>query len=276
MVKKAEENQSKNEIKDFKKNYLAKNLNSNGSIEYYGVSYNKPNSFYSVMEALIHCNDFERPDGYFYDEKTSTLYIFEHFVFDCSEDKQYCGSTLRRNVNKVNKEIECEIENSSTTYNSVKVISQDDGIQNENTITFDMRADGNKFRNNYIKNFREQYEKHSKKIQDYIAHCIQEIVVTPSKIVTAFVMEDVTMGGTCYKNQNGVRESVNLLFTKQFVETFSGSEIDYVFFGSLQDRILTVCDKSIKNDDLTKYQDLLNIDFDVFPAMFKFTYAVKN
>lgn len=276
MNEKSKEKQIKNEIKYFKKNYLAKNINANGSIEYYGVSYNQPNSFNDVIEALIHCKDFEKPDGYFFDEKTSTLYIFEHFAFDCSEQTKYGGSTLRRNINMVDKEIAYEIENSDKTYNSVKIIAQGDGVNNGNTTIYYMNTDGDKYRNNYIKNFREQYEKHSKKIQDYISHCKQEINATPSKILTVFVIEDVTMGGTCYINQNKIREAVNLLFTQQFLETFNNSKIDYVFFGRLHDNVLTICDRSIANDSLFKYIDLQNLEFNIFPAMPKITYAVKT
>ena len=76
--------QQKNEITLFKQYYFVKNLNTKGTIEYNSVSYNQPHTFDDIIHALLYCIDFEQPDGYYFDNKTSTLYIFEHFVFDCS------------------------------------------------------------------------------------------------------------------------------------------------------------------------------------------------
>ena len=274
MSEETTEKQNKFEIKYFKKHYLAENLNANGSIDYYGVSYNQPNSFDNLVKALIQCKDFERPDGYFFDEQTLTLYIFEHFTFDCSKTNRN-GSSLRRNIKKADKEIKCELNNLSQEYNSVKIIAQGEGVQNGNTIVFNMGADGDKYRNNYIKSFKTQYENHSMKVQEYIANCKQEIKTTPNKIITAFVIEDVTLGGTYFKNQNTMGEPVNLLLTKQFLEIFRSSKIDYVIFGNLQSHDLTICDRSIANDDLSKYIDLNGKEFFIFPAMPKITVAHK-
>lgn len=274
MSKKTTEKQSKSEIETFKKRYLYKNLNSNNTKDYYAISYNQPNSFNDIIDALIKCKNFERPDGYFFDEQTLSLYIFEHFEFDCSETNEN-GSTLRRNISKVNGEVEREIRNSTQTYNSIKPIIQGYGVKNGNSTTFCMGENGDKFRNNYINNFRSQFEKHSIKVQDYIYHCKQEINATPIKIVTNFVIEDVTMGGTYYKHLNGMGEPVNLLTTKQFIEVFANSKIDYVFFGMLQYSELTICDRSITNDNLDKYIDLCSKEFFVFPMMPKITISKK-
>lgn len=117
MSKKTTEKQNKSEIETFKKRYLYKNLNS------FAISNNHPNSFDNILNALKQCKNFERPDGYFFDEETATLYIFEHFEFDCSETNRN-GSKLRKNISKVNNEIESEIKNSAQSYNSTKAIVQ--------------------------------------------------------------------------------------------------------------------------------------------------------
>ena len=268
------EKQIKNEVKAFKNNYLTRNLNSDNTVGYYCVSYNQPNSVDSVLNALLHCKNFEKPDGYFFDAKTLTLYIFEHFSFDCSETNKN-GSKLRRNISNINNEIEREINNSTQNYNSIKPIVQGDGVINENITIFHIGTAGDKYRNNYIKNFKYQFENHSAKMQDYIDHYKQVINAIPNKIITALVIEDVTMGGTHFKYLNGMGEPVNLLLTKQFIEVFANSEIDYVFLGMLQYSDLTVCDRSITNDNLNKYIDLSNKEFYVFPMMPKITVSKK-
>ncbi|MCI8343154.1 MAG: hypothetical protein HFE25_01725 [Clostridia bacterium] len=268
MSKKTTEKQNKSEIETFKKRYLYKNLNS------FAISNNHPNSFDNILNALKQCKNFERPDGYFFDEETATLYIFEHFEFDCSETNRN-GSKLRKNISKVNNEIESEIKNSAQSYNSTKAIVQGYGVKDGNSTIFYMGKDGDKFRNNYIKNFKRQFERHSSKIQDYIDHCKQEINATPIKILTIFVIEDITMGGTYYKHLNGMGEPVILPTTKQFVEIFKNSKIDYVFFGMLQYSDLIICDRSITNDNLDKYIDLYSKEFFVFPMMPQITVAKK-
>ena len=64
--------------------------------------------------------------------------------------------------------MEREIKNSTQTYNSIKPIIQGYGVKNGNSTTFYMGENGDKFRNNYINNFKSQFEKHSIKVQDGI------------------------------------------------------------------------------------------------------------
>ena len=70
-------------------------------------------------------------------------------------------------------------------------------------------------------------------------------------------------------------EPVILPTTKQFVEIFKNSKIDYVFFGMLQYSDLIICDRSITNDNLDKYIDLYSKEFFVFPMMPQITVAKK-
>ena len=231
-------------------------------------------TFTNLIDVFKQCKDFERPDGYYFEQATSILYIFEHFAFDCSPTNRN-GSSLRRSTNKVNREIEREIESSAINYDSVKVIEQGYSKEDGDRVTYFMGADGDKYRDNYIANFKKFYNAHSVKAQEYIENCKKEIGVTPVKVVISFLIEDVTVFGTHYKNNNSIGEPVNLLRTKQFIEIFKNSNIDYVFFGTLNDCSLVICDRSIVNDDLNKYIDLLKEEFYIIPAVPVFTTATK-
>lgn len=261
----------KNEVSVFRTKYISNNVSSN--VAYLSLSGNQQ-PFVKLIEMFMQSKDFERPDGYYFDQATSTLYIFEHFAFDCSPTNRN-GSSLRRNTKQVNNEIEREIENSLTDYNSVKVVDQGYGEKNGNKITYVMGADGDKYRDNYIASFKKFYEDHNGKVSEYIENCKNEIDITPNKVVISFLVEDVTVFGTHYKCNGNIGAPVILLFTKQFLEIFKNSKVDYVFFGALNDRYLMICDRSIINDDPSKYIDLLNEEFYVIPAVPVITAAKK-
>ena len=273
MSEETEDYNGKNEVSKFIAKYNIKYLIDNGLLKNFIVSNNPQNSVNSLAKILMKCRGFDRPDGYFYDEKTSTLYIFEHFEFDCSANIEHGGSTLRINSNKVGDAINKELSNAQSDYSGVKVIEQGLGVQNGNTITYYMGDNGDIYRNNYIKNFNTGYAGHSAKLQKYIDNCIKEISVTPNKIITTFLIEDVTMAGTYYNNNKNMGEPVNLILTKQFLEAFKSSNIDYVFFGYSEG--ISICDRSIANDNSSKYIDLLEKELYIIPAMPKFTYATK-
>ena len=273
MDKTTNKTKSKNEVKQFVEKYNIKSFYDNKLFEKCTSTINTYKSVNSLVEALINSLDFDRPDGYWYNEATSILYIFEHFSFDCSVNIKHGGSTLRLNRNKVSNEINKEIENTQSKYSSVKVIEQGIGIKNGNTITYKMGEYGDIYRNIYIENFYYGYNGHAENLQKYIEHCLKEIKVTPNKIVTTFLIEDVTMCGTYYNNNKCMGEPVNLLMTKQFVEAFKNSKIDYVFFGSYQG--ISFCDRSIINCVLDKFIDLTNKELYILPSMFNITSATK-
>lgn len=263
--------QVKKEVSEFRTKYIPNNVASN--VACLTLSGNQK-QFEELIEIFMQSNDFDRPDGYYFDQATSTLYIFEHFAFDCSPTNRN-GSSLRRNTNQVNQEIEREIKNSITDYDSAKVIEQGYGEKNGNKITYVMGADGDKYRDNYIANFKRFYGDHNGKIQEYIENCKKEIGVTPPKIIVSFLVEDVTVFGTHYKRNGNIGDPVILLFTKQFLEIFKNSSVDYVFFATLNERYLVICDRSIINDEQSKYIDLLNEEFYIIPAAPLFTAAKK-
>lgn len=261
----------KKEVSEFKTKYISNNVSSNMAC--LTLSGN-PQPFVKLIDILIQSKDFDRPDGYYFAQATSTLYIFEHFAFDCSPTNRN-GSSLRRNTTQVNQEVEREIKSSITAYDSVKVIDQGYSVKDGNKITYIMGADGVKYRDNYIASFKKFYEDHNGKINEYIENCKSKIGITPNKVIISFLVEDVTVFGTHYKRNNNMGEPVILLSTKQFLEIFKNSKVDYVFFGVLNDCFLVICDRSIINDDPSKYIDLLNEEFYVIPAVPVITAAKK-
>ncbi|MDE7439179.1 MAG: hypothetical protein K2N23_01535, partial [Clostridia bacterium] len=164
----------------------------------------------------------------------------------------------------------------NTDYNSEKIIEQGIGIKQGNTVTYYIGDNGDIYRNNYIANFQKSYEAHSNKLKEYIENCKQDIGVEPNKVITTFLIEDITLGGTYYKNSNGIMGApVNLISTKQFLELFRNSSIDYVLFGRLQDQLLTICDREIIDDSTIQYVDLYQKEFFIFPAIPQITVARK-
>ena len=240
--------QVKKEVSEFRTKYISNNVASN--VAFLTLSENQQ-PFVKLIEILMLSKDFDRPDGYYFDQATSTLYVFEHFAFDCSPTNRN-GSSLRRNTTQVNQEVEREIKSAVTDYDSVKVIDQGYSVKNGNKITYIVGADGDKYRDNYIASFKKFYKDHNGKINEYIENCKSEIGITPNKVIISFLVEDVTVFGTHYKRNGNMGDPVILLSTKQFFETFKNSKVDYVFFGSLNNRYLVICDRSILNDDPRK------------------------
>ncbi|MCH5157788.1 MAG: hypothetical protein J1F33_01200 [Clostridiales bacterium] len=266
------DHKDKKEVSGFRAKYISNRGSSKVAIL---TLTNNQQPFVQLIDMLMQSNDFERPDGYYFDKSTLTLYIFEHFAFDCSPMNRN-GSSLRRNTKKVNQAVEREVESSTTNYESEKVIEQGYSEEKGNTITYHMGADGDKYRNNYIASFKKFYEDHNGKVKEYIENCKNELGVTPQKVVISFLVEDVTVFGTHYKTNDNIGEPVILLRTKQFLEIFRNSSVDYVFFGISDNRYLAICDRSILNDDPSKYVDLLNEEFYIIPAALLFTFAIKH
>lgn len=265
--------ESKNEIKKFINSYILNQIRTHKTLEFYSLSHER-STHKNLIDVLLKSNDFEKPDGYFFDLDSSTLFLFEHFEFDCSKNNRH-GSTLRRNSATVNQKINKEIISTSGDYSSVKTIEQGIGVKSGNNITYYMGDNGDIYRNNYIENIRKLYESHSQNLQNYIRNCEQEINFIPQNIVISFLIEDVTMGGTYYKCNNGIGEPVNLILTQQFLEIFKKSNVNYVLFGMRNNQTLTICDRTIVNDDFSIYNDLLKEELFIFPAMQKITFGKK-
>lgn len=275
---------SKEKSKEFR-DFLRINCQGNLSADKKQIIYNRFSTdqagIENIVNALWNCQYPDCPDGFNYNEKTDTLIIFEHFEFDCSPNNgKRKGSMLRKNIAHINDRIAQEIgQMRDGEYQSVKIIAQSNGSKNENTITYNVGADGDKFRDNYIANFKMIFEDHLKNIGTYKANCINKLGKEPKNIKVCFVFEDVTLCGTYYKCDNLFeggdifRTPVNITITKQFMDIFRTAPIDYAVFSMRKEpAMLTICDKTIlgyydKADDLTQKE------FFVLPAMPQITVA---
>lgn len=140
--------------------------------------------------------------------------------------------------------------------------------------TYKMGANSIEYRNNYIENFTNSFNKHLSQIEKYKDDCMKKLKLLPNKIVISFVCEDKTLGGTYYKENNKMGKCVNPLATKQFINLLKKSSIDYLIFNSQNDPSqLTVLSKNSINDNLLKKsKDLDDKEFYIIPAFPKFTF----
>lgn len=267
---------SKKEIDKFKRKLIIEN---GEYISYISLSEDKE-KITAVVEALFDAEDFEAPDGYYYDVTNKIIYLFEYFEFDCSKRKKG-SSRLRENISKANREIKKEIQNikDDSTNEFVKVIEQGYCDISNNTITYHLGANGDKYRNNYIANFTETFTDHENNIDKYKINCLNKIQENVNQIVIVFVVEDITCMGTYY-NQNGkCSEEVNLLLTKQFLELFEKSNVDYLIFKmrDSHESVFSIIDKEFINENIKdKSIDLNQRELFIYPAFPQFNFVKKN
>ena len=231
-------------------------------------------NFQQILKYLCVCKDFDKPDGFYYNKKTSTLYIFEHFEIDSSNRDDKGSSQLRKSSNQVNKQINDELSKStSDKYYSEKIVEQGYFEMHGDIKTYYIGEHSEDYRNNYIKTFQRLFKTHSDNITSYIEHCKASISGTPNTIITTFIIEDITMAGTHYKNKKNQGDIVDLLNTKQFFKSFAESSVDFVIFAMKDSHFISMCDKS--NFNSNTLIDLLTREFYVFPSMPKLTFAKK-
>ena len=234
------------------------------------------NSNSDICVWLENAVDFEGPDGYYFDSSKNLLVIFEHFDIDCSEriikkGKDH-GSTLRKNSNEKYKEVQEEIQTSDDYYESTKIIRQGYYEQDGNNITYHFGRDGDKYRNNYINNFRKSFENHCKNIENYKNKVIDILKIQPLEIKVCFLVEDKTMFGTYYLNaKKSQGEPVVLTDTLQFQTIINHSNVDCVVFGQ-QHEIVGV---GYKGDSELNKIDLNKKEFWIIPASPYITVAKK-
>ncbi|MBE6703407.1 MAG: hypothetical protein E7585_08390 [Ruminococcaceae bacterium] len=231
----------------------------------------------NLIDILLKSQESDPPDGYFYDIPNSTLYIFEQFEFDCSSNNS-SGSMLRKNTNYVSKKISKEISRCALdTYNSTNIIRQGVSHKQGETITYNIGQDGEKYRDNYIRNFETIFKNHLKKLEIYKQKCKEIIKDNPRKVIITFLVEDVTMFGTYYKNGDIKGDPVDLLETQQFYHIFKDSNIDYVIFGASNIETLSIFGKDrLKSVDPEKMIDLMTKEFYIIPVGFLITSAQKS
>ena len=212
--------------------------------------------------------DFEKPDGFYYDDSRKLLVIFEHFEIDCSErirkrDKIH-GSILRKNYSDVIKEIRKEIELcSNDKYESVKVIEQGYCTQCGNNKIYYMRQDGDKYCDNFINNFLEAFESHVQQIEEYKKHIMEELQVQPKETKMVFLVEDKTIFGTYFANDKNFRgDTVILTDSLQCQEMIDSSNVDYVIYGRHQDKSAYI---GCKGESKSSKIDLKGKRFHIIP-----------
>ena len=208
-----------NEVSSFKKRYLT----------YFKNNYSKDN----ICNWLEQAVDFERPDGYYYDSKTRLLIIFEHFVFNCSENiikkGKSQGSLLHKELNDKYHEVQKEIQSATDNYESTKVIMQGYYEKNGNKTVIKIGENGDKYRNNYINNFKTAFNEHSAKIDEYKDNLIINLNIKPLETKVVFLIEDTTMFGSKFLEKgNSPWKPVILTNTLQFQDIINNSNVDFV------------------------------------------------
>lgn len=224
-----------------------------------------------IINNMFNCTSFEHPDAFYYDEKLDILYIYEHFEFNCSPAKKH-SSKLKESFSKSNK-LEENVINKRKDYEIISYIEQ--GYSDNNV--FHIGKDGDKYRDNYIKNFLYSFNKHNLQIAKYKKDCILKIGKEPKKIIISFVIEDVTIFGTRFKNGKDIGDRVNPLVTKEFMEILYQSDVDYLIFHSQDTRFLiSILDKkSITKEMLDNAIQLKEKEFYILPVAVKIS-AAKN
>lgn len=226
-----------------------------------------------VYDNLWKVENFNHPDGYFYDKESKVLYIYEHFEFDCSPETRK-GSKLRQNSARVEREEKRKIVKCEDSIEIISSIAQCNPVNN----TFYVGSDGDKFRDNYISNFTNHFNEHHKEINAYKKDCIEKIGVIPEKYVVTFVIEDITLFGTRYSNgKGGMGDPVHPFLTKQVLETLKSSDIDFIIYNSTNLPCLSVLSKNYITDDvLSKAIDLKEKEFYILPGGIKITEVSKK
>lgn len=225
-----------------------------------------------ILEKLLSCKEFECPDGYYFDTKENNLYIFEHFEFDCSPNNKD-GSKLRKNESIVMKNEEEQIE--AGNHEMVSFIVQ--GYDKKNS-SYGIGDFGDKYKDNYVKNFTKIFKKHLSQIEKYKENCLKIIKCNLKKIIVSFVFEDAITYGTFYFKNNKINKAVNPLLTLQFIKLLKNSEVDFFIYNSKSmPTQLAVLNKECINDELLNNSiDIEHEEFYIVPVYPKFTYATTT
>lgn len=222
----------------------------------------------------VHCIDC--PDGYVYDANDNLIYIYEHFEIDCSPHSKK-GSKLRTSISTVKRETNQEMLNNESgeithTVEQGYSYKKDDG-----TIVYEIGKNGDKYRDNYLNTFYTLFDKHHKHLELYKNNCIKKLGINNPKFKIIFVIEDVTLGGTCLLNGKGYGDLVIPLISKQFKEKLFNSNVDYLIFNSRQFGHLSILDKQcLDKDIICKSFDLNDKEFYVLPVMNNYTSYIKT
>ena len=138
-----------------------------------------------VIDSLINCKDFEKPDGYC----DKNHLIIEHFQADAF-DKGRKGSTFNIQIGRINREEENKIQNAK---NNVLINYEEESIY---------AIDAQPSLGNYLKNVKNQFEKHAKQIKSYRSNLFKKTGVNTEKFKVLFIIDSTNT--SVYLDEKGL------------------------------------------------------------------------
>ena len=179
---------------------------------------------------------------------------------------------MRKNIHDEYQQVQKELQASGDNYESTKVIEQGYFEQDGDRKICHIGEDGDKYRNNYINNFIESFESHTKKIEEYKSAIINHLGIQPVATKIVFLVEDKTIMGTYYlTDKRFPGEPVILTETLQFQEAINCSSVDYLIAAREGEKFALV---GYKGDPDHKI-DLRDKEFFVIPVGVYYTEAKK-
>ena len=200
-----------------------------------------PNKFYDDIRPD---NIKDAPDLYI--REGNTVYIIEHFEFDCYKRNNRKGSSYQRE----NARIEAKIDSVKPTESGVQT---HDIIDAESSYEF------------YVENVSFLFDKHYHHISMYIDNLKKLGIIEKGDVVKImFLIEDVSPLGTmAYKRgegYSGQRYAVDLAHSKEFLELLqSRKDVDYIIAFSSDGQENNIW--FINNSEIEKYIDE-SLDYD--------------
>ena len=185
-------------------------------------------------------NDDQRPDNLkdspdLYIKKGNTVYIIEHFEFDCYKGSKK-GSKFRTEEARIDRRFQ-------------QIVPTTEGVTALDIIK------GERSYSNYLNNVKSLFNRHYEHIPDYIQNLTKAgIIEDGSEIKVVFFIEDVTPLGTrVYPRKGeyvGYTVPITLAESSEFLEFFkSKKKVDYVLSCS-----------SVNNKDYIWFIDNSEID----------------
>ena len=211
-----------------------------------------------ILENLV---DFEAPDAYSIVEET--LFLLELFQFDRTTKIRKQGSTSEKGLADANKAFG---KADDGTY--VYPIGDKKIIDGSTVYAAGNSEDASK---RYVKNFLDVATAHYNKIETYLQNIAKENIgsnCTTAKI--GFFVEDKTISGNFYYDNQMKKQPIFLFETKQFLDFFSKNDkLEFFLCGSTQSRrfYLHFISRDTIKDYRKKQVDMNEIKIYEFTAM---------
>ena len=200
-------------INDFEK-LLAAIYNHSNHISGYNDAQTLYQKVYPLYEHLLSPPD--RPDGYAFVD--GILLILEHFEIDATQTNRH-GSAGHRIHNQTEKQIETKLTSSDKAF-----------VAEKETRTGEL----------YVQSAAHAFEKHAKKINDYI-ETVKKLIDEKQlkETIVGFVIEDSSkLGLVAEFEQNGklTSASVDILKSNEFLDLFEKTpDLDFILFTTRTD-----------------------------------------